>query len=614
MERSVATIQARMGSSRLPGKVLLDLGGRPVIEWVVRAARAIVGVDEVVVATSDSILDEEIVAWCGRNDTRCIKGDEHDVLGRYGVAAKETRAEIVLRITADCPLLDPAICGEVLALSKRTNADLATNADPPTWPEGLSCEVVKAEALGRAVREAVRPSEREHVLPFISHRRNQFKVRSLLCPLPGLQVERWTLDTGPDYEFLGEVVERISVDRPPSYLQVLSVLDREPNLRRINQGVQRNVGAAVSREREANNLAPAVFPISEALSVSLIGRTFAGAGSAAREAASGLFLTHGRRAHVWDVDGNRYVDFWCGSPPMLMGHAHPEVEAACRDAASNGDNPAFAAVIGERVAKRISVSTGCDAVVFFSSAEAAIHTLIASITDGSITFIDGDLERPRWTGAGSDAVGAVIVTLSGKQAEDRAAVQRAVEIATDTNTVLIANISATFLCVPDDGLFGEARERIDVLVAGGPLGNGRNVAFAAGRGKHIPRSVPRHLQPSATAFAAAEVVLATLETGDASSKLWATAADAVEILNKVAKSCEARVRFLQSGGNVERIAADPAADDALVSDEVLDQELRRYGLMVNGLHRFSLAHDSFDLRHAAVAYERAFRSLGSASP
>ena len=613
MVRSVATIQARMGSSRIPGKVLLDLGGRPVIEWVVRAAREIVGVDEVVVATSDSILDEEIVAWCGSNYTRCIRGDEHDVLGRYGVAAKETRADVVLRITADCPFLDPAICGEVLGLSIRTSADLATNADPPTWPEGLSCEVVKAEALDRAVREAVKPSEREHVLPFISHRRNQFKVRSLICPLPDLQGERWTLDTDQDYEFLSEVVERLAVDQPPSYLQVLSVLDREPDLRRINQGIPRNVGAAISREREAKILAPAVFPRSKALSVSLIGRTLAGAGTASGETANRLFLTHGRRAHVWDVDGNRYVDFWCGSPPMLMGHAHPEVEAACRDAASSGDSPTFAAVIGERVAKRVSALTGCNAVAFFSSAEAAVRTLITSITEDTVIVIEGNLERPQMAHTGSDAIGAVIVTLLGKHAEDRAALQRAVEVASGTNTVLVADISATFLCTPDDGLFDEARARIDVLVAGGRLGNGRNVAFAAGRGTLVPRSVPLHLQPSATAFAAAEVVLATLESGDMRSALRATAAGLAQVLNEVAEGSQAPFSFLQRGGNVERIAKDPGVAETPFSNEVLDQELKRYGLLVNGLHCVSLAHDSFDVRHAASAYEMAFRSLRSAS-
>src|SRR3974390_72035 len=107
--RTVAIIQARMGSSRLPGKVLADLAGRPAIAWVTRAARAVLGIDDVWIATSTAATDDVIAAWCQANGVAVHRGPENDVLGRYAGAAKASGADVVVRITGDCPLLDPAV-------------------------------------------------------------------------------------------------------------------------------------------------------------------------------------------------------------------------------------------------------------------------------------------------------------------------------------------------------------------------------------------------------------------------------------------------------------------------------------------------------------------------
>src|SRR4051812_1518480 len=139
--RTVAIIQARMGSSRLPGKVLQDLGGQSVLAWVVAAARATPGVSAVIVATSTKAGDDAVAGWCDKAGVACHRGSEQDVLDRFLTAARATAADAILRVTADCPLLDPQVCGVVIELMRRTGADYACNFDPRSWPDGLDAEV-----------------------------------------------------------------------------------------------------------------------------------------------------------------------------------------------------------------------------------------------------------------------------------------------------------------------------------------------------------------------------------------------------------------------------------------------------------------------------------------
>ncbi len=163
----------------------MELAGRPVIAWVVRAARAAAGVDEVWVATSTAATDDPIAGWCAKNDVPVHRGSEHDVLDRYAGAAMASAADVVVRLTADCPLLDPVVIAQTIRLRAMTGADYASNVDPPTWPDGLDCEVMTAEALAVAAKEATRPSDREHVTPFIRNNRARFSAESLDCAVAG---------------------------------------------------------------------------------------------------------------------------------------------------------------------------------------------------------------------------------------------------------------------------------------------------------------------------------------------------------------------------------------------------------------------------------------------
>jgi len=202
----------------------MDLGGLSVLGWCVRAAKAIVGIDEVVVAASEDASDDAIEAWCQRNNTRCVRGSLHDVLARYGLAAKLTHAQVVMRLTADCPLLDPEICGAVVQLLHTKKLDYASNFHPRVWPDGVDCEVFTRDALEHALAEATLASDREHVTPFLYTHPEQFHMDGLLCPEEGLEEQRWTLDTKDDFEFLTRLVKHLPKDRPPRYTEVLAVI------------------------------------------------------------------------------------------------------------------------------------------------------------------------------------------------------------------------------------------------------------------------------------------------------------------------------------------------------------------------------------------------------
>lgn len=367
---TAAIIQARMGSTRLPGKVLADLSGRQVLAWVVRAAAAITGVDRVVVATSTAHGDDAIAEWCAHAGIVCARGSEADVLDRYVEAARAVHADVVLRITADCPLLDPAVCAEVLALLRLTGADYASNVGPSTWPDGLDCEVLTAVALEAAGRDATAPPDREHVTPFVRHNRHRFLVRNLPCPIPDLQKHRWTLDRPEDLEFLRRVARHLPADRAPSYLEVLAVLDRHPELTALNAH-----GPDSEEERRAREIRPRARITRFAASRSLLARaerviplasqTFSKSRTQYPDGYAPLFLTHGQGGRVWDVDGNAYVDLVSGLLPVVLGYGDADVDAAIRRQLDNGISFSLATELEAELAERLVAVVPCAEMVRF---------------------------------------------------------------------------------------------------------------------------------------------------------------------------------------------------------------------------------------------------------
>lgn len=261
--RVVAIIQARMASSRLPDKVLLDIAGEPMLRRVwARTSRAR-AVHEVLVATTEEAPDDRVAAYCAQHGMACTRGSEFDVLDRYYQAARTARAEVVVRITADCPVIEPALIDEAVetltgksATAGATDFDfVATRLPPPfhrTFPIGLDVEVCTFAALEEAWRNGQEPQHREHVMPYlyegvelaavspelsVGRSRRGFRVAQR-NHVPDLGEARWTVDTLEDLEFMRQVYGRIGGRDDFSWRDVLDLVQREPHLAAINSGVR----------------------------------------------------------------------------------------------------------------------------------------------------------------------------------------------------------------------------------------------------------------------------------------------------------------------------------------------------------------------------------------
>jgi spore coat polysaccharide biosynthesis protein SpsF len=236
----VTVIQARMGSSRLPGKVLMPVAGRTLMSYLVERLRKAARVDELVVATTTHPRDDAIVVFCEAERIGVVRGSEQDVLSRFVVAARATRADVVVRVTADCPLLEPALVDRAVQVFVEGHGrpDYVSNMLPPTWPYGMAVEVFAAETLLIADAEAIDPAEREHVTPFIYRRPERFRIESLVLQ-PDRSSERWTVDTPEDFELVSRILAELYPRKPGFLLEdVVALLDEHPDWRSINRHVR----------------------------------------------------------------------------------------------------------------------------------------------------------------------------------------------------------------------------------------------------------------------------------------------------------------------------------------------------------------------------------------
>jgi spore coat polysaccharide biosynthesis protein SpsF (cytidylyltransferase family) len=230
----VAVIQARMGSTRLPGKVLERIGARPLLMWTVAAARAIPGVDEVVVATTTEGRDDPLVALLREEGVAVHRGPTRDVLTRVWEAAAPRSPDYVVRATADNPFMDPAVAGAQLRRCIEDDLDYVGTAG---WPLGIAIEVARAGALAEACTDAREPAEREHVMPFLYTHPERYRAGS--CPPEGpVPDARFTVDTTEDLAFARAIAARLGPVETCSIGRLREILDAEPSLADLNRAVR----------------------------------------------------------------------------------------------------------------------------------------------------------------------------------------------------------------------------------------------------------------------------------------------------------------------------------------------------------------------------------------
>jgi spore coat polysaccharide biosynthesis protein SpsF len=232
----VTIVQARMGSSRLPGKVMLDLMGSTVLARVVQRLRRAKFTGELVIATTRNRVDDVIVSECDRIGVKVFRGEEEDVLDRYYGAARAFNADVIVRITSDCPLIEPEISDHTIRAFLERLPDYASNTLQRTFPRGMDTEIVTAQALMDAWKSAKQPYQRSHVTAYIYENPGLFDLLSV----PGKvdhSWQRWTLDTPEDLRFIRAVYEHMDDPDNFNWLDVLSLLEQNPELLELNSHV-----------------------------------------------------------------------------------------------------------------------------------------------------------------------------------------------------------------------------------------------------------------------------------------------------------------------------------------------------------------------------------------
>lgn len=256
--KTVAIIQARVRSERLPGKVLYELGGRPLIAFMVERVRRVKNIDEIVVATGNDPANHALLGVVRELGVMTFQGSEQDVLARFADAADAVDADTIVRLTGDCPFSDPEVIESLLELQERENLDYCCNVLPPTWPDGLDASVFTRAVLKQANTEANLPSEREHVVPWMWKNcslqgGDRFKAVNLACP-DDLSSERWTIDDPTDYLMLQSLCAAFGPDRliHAGWREILEIMRDRPQIGAINAGIERDAGLARSRVQDGH--------------------------------------------------------------------------------------------------------------------------------------------------------------------------------------------------------------------------------------------------------------------------------------------------------------------------------------------------------------------------
>lgn len=323
----VAIVQARMGSSRMPGKVLKKIVGKAALELLLIRLSHSRFIDTIVVATSTEKNNDPLIFEIERLGFNCFRGSELDVLNRFYHAAIQENADIIVRITGDCPIVDHLVVDEMISEFLQGNVDYASNIDPPTFPDGLDVEVFTMASLADANLNATSGFDREHVTPYI--RNGDFKKINCRSD-ENLSDFRLTLDEQEDLNLLTDIFEYFSPDIYFSYLDAVNYLRENPKKMNLNNNLRRNEGANMGNGQKLWKRAKKVIP----------------GGNMLLSKRSEMHLPENWPSYfsktsgcsVWDMDGKHYYDYHLmGVGTNLLGYSHPEVDAAVMEVIKSGN-------------------------------------------------------------------------------------------------------------------------------------------------------------------------------------------------------------------------------------------------------------------------------------
>jgi glutamate-1-semialdehyde 2,1-aminomutase/spore coat polysaccharide biosynthesis protein SpsF len=658
--RVVAIIQARMSSTRLPRKVLAPVGPHPSIERMLRQVAGARTLDAVVVATSSDPSDDELAACVRAAGTPVFRGDLNDVLARFQAAAVAHEADVVVRLTGDCPLHTPDTIDEVVRAFLETDADYANNTEPYSRPDGLDVEVFTRAALKRAFLEAPSGPDREHVTPYIRRAEGVRRLHVLHRSGPAGGHLRWTVDVPADLEYARAVWARL--DRlgpgPHTYETIMkAALEVGPNSSDLpNRGYYKSLYDAAQGKRAD----PRPLVKSEqwlARSDKVIpgaAQTYSKSWRQHIRGVSPIFLDHGSGARVWDVDGNEYVDLIQGLLPNILGYAHPDVDRAAYERAANGHSFSLAHTLEVELAERLVSIIPCAEMVRFgkngSDATAgAVRAARAYTTRDRVALCGYHGWQDWYIGTTSRRVGvpeAVCALSHPFPYNDLPALER-----------LLASHRGEFACVimepfnfiaPHDGYLEGVKELAhehgallifdeicsgfhfglggaqklfgvtpDLATLGKAMGNGYPISCIVGR-----RDVMRIFEDAffsftfagdTAAMAAAMVVLDVLEHTDAYARLEAAGRELSDGTVALAQCAGLGDRFAMVGRPTWCLLRflDAAGKDDPVLKTLWIQEVTRRGVLILTTHNVNAAFDRGAVEHVLRAYAEAFKYVGA---
>ncbi|TGL52958.1 aminotransferase class III-fold pyridoxal phosphate-dependent enzyme [Leptospira meyeri] len=328
----IAIIQARLGSTRLPNKVMKEVNGKPLIEILLSRLSKSKIINQIILATSTKKENDPLQNLVEKLGYTVYRGSEQNVLERYYFAAKEAGADVVIRITGDCPLIDPNVVDEVISEFLKGGIDYCSNINPPTYPDGLDTEVFSFAALERAYREATLDREREHVTPYIRES-DSFKKSNLVFS-EDHSAERWTVDEPADFQLISKILNHFHPNLDFGWLDVLKLKTKYPEIFLMNNKIIRNEGQNMGTGQKLWKRAKHIIP----------------GGNMLLSKRSEMFLpdqwpsyySKAKGCSVWDLDGKEYIDMSImGIGTNTLGYGHPEVDEAVKKNIENGNMATF---------------------------------------------------------------------------------------------------------------------------------------------------------------------------------------------------------------------------------------------------------------------------------
>lgn len=405
----VVFIQARLGSTRLPGKVMKKVLGKELLLRMFDRVKRAKTVDEIVVITSTNKDDNLIYELCQKNNIKCYRGSENDLLDRHYQAAKIYKADFVVKIGSDCPLADPNIIDEVinLWLNNQDKYDYVSNYHPPTFPDGLDVEGCPFSILETAWKEAKEAHEREHTFPFIWDNPKKFRIGNITNPRGNMFLtHRWTIDYQEDFLFLKRVFEELE-NKPNFQMEdILTLLKEKPEIAKINQKYL-GINWYRKNEEELKTVPRYLYRKNEPLkldeSLRLLKRSKAVIPCATQTLSKGytqwsvgttpLFIQSARGCEVYDVDGNAYIDYGMALGPFILGYADPDINQAVKEQLEKGTMFTLPHPLETEAAEKIIESVPCAEMVRFgkngSDATSAAVKLARAYTGKEKIIVSG---------------------------------------------------------------------------------------------------------------------------------------------------------------------------------------------------------------------------------